>query len=119
MARVLVVDDEALIAMMLSDLITEYGHETVGPAHSEGQALDLVATTPIDAAILDVTLGDHDCFAVAEALGKRGIPFAFATGHGAQAMPDAFRERITVSKPFDFDVVRRLIDDLVTPSAQV
>jgi CheY-like chemotaxis protein len=113
MARVLVVDDEALIAMMLSDLLAEYGHETVGPAHTEGQALELVASTPIDAAILDVTLGDHDCFAVAEALRKRGIPFAFATGHGVQAMPDAFRERMTVSKPFDFEVVRRLVDDLV------
>lgn len=113
MARVLVVDDEALIAMMLSDLLAEYGHETVGPAHTEGQALELVASTPIDAAILDVTLGDHDCFAVAEALRKQGIPFAFATGHGVQAMPDAFRERMTVSKPFDFEVVRRLVDDLV------
>jgi len=116
MARVLVVDDEALIAMMLSDLLTEYGHETVGPAYSESQALALVDSSKIDAAILDVTLGDHDCFAVAEALGARGIPFAFATGHGAHAMPDAFREQRTVSKPFDFDVVRRLIDDLVTPA---
>ncbi len=115
MARVLVVDDEALIAMMLSDLIVEYGHETVGPAHSEDQALQLVASTPIDAAILDVTLGDHDCFAVAEALGARGIPFAFATGHGVQSMPDEFRERMTVSKPFDFEIVRKLIDELVAP----
>jgi CheY-like chemotaxis protein len=116
MARVLVVDDEALIAMMLSDLIAEYGHETVGPAHSEGQALELVASTPIDAAILDVTLGDQDCFAVARALGDRGIPFAFATGHGVQSMPDAFRERRTVSKPFDFEMVKRLIDELVAPA---
>ncbi|HRO51448.1 MAG TPA: response regulator [Hyphomicrobium sp.] len=117
MARVLVVDDEALIAMMLSDLLAEYGHETVGPAHSESQALELVASTRIDAAILDVTLGDHDCFGVAEALGQLGIPFAFATGHGAHAMPDAFRERITVSKPFDFEVVRQIVDELVTPEA--
>jgi DNA-binding response OmpR family regulator len=113
MARVLVVDDEALITMMLSDLLAEDGHETVGPAHSEGQALDLVSSSHIDAAILDVTLGDHDCFAVAEALRGKGIPFVFATGHGAHAMPDAFRERITVSKPFDFEVVRRLINNLV------
>lgn len=118
MARVLVVDDEALIAMMLSDLLTEYGHETVGPAHSEGQALELVASTPIDAAILDVTLGDHTCFAVAEELGQRGIPFAFATGHGAQSMPDAFRERMTVSKPFDFEAVRRIVDSLVGSEAR-
>jgi CheY-like chemotaxis protein len=113
MARVLVVDDEALIAMMLSDLLSEYGHETVGPAHSEAQALELVKSTAIDAAILDVTLGDHDCFAVAAALGERGIPFAFATGHGAHAMPDAFRTRKTVSKPFDFEVVKQIVDDLV------
>jgi len=116
MARVLVVDDEALIAMMLGELLAEFGHETVGPAYSESQALALVGSTQIDAAILDVTLGDHDCFAVAEALGARGIPFAFATGHGVHAMPDAFRERKTLSKPFDFDVVGRLINDLVAPS---
>lgn len=97
MARVLVVDDEALIAMMLCDLLSEFGHQTVGPAYSEGQALELIASTEIDAAILDVTLGDHDCFGVATVLGERGIPFAFATGHGAHAVPDAFRERITVS----------------------
>ena len=117
MARVLVVDDEALIAMMLCDLLAEYGHETVGPAYSESQALDLVASARIDAAILDVTLGDHDCFGVAEVLGQRGIPFAFATGHGSHAMPDAFRGRITVSKPFDFEAVRRIVNELVTPSA--
>jgi CheY-like chemotaxis protein len=116
MARVLVVDDEALIAMMLSDLLAEYGHETVGPAYSESQALALVGSAEIDAAILDVTLGDHDSFAVAQALGARGIPFAFATGHGVHAMPDAFREQKRVSKPFVFDVVRRLINDLVAPS---
>lgn len=117
MARVLIVDDEALIAMMLSDLLTEFGHDTVGPAHSEGQALELVQSTPIDAAILDVTLGDQDCFAVAKALGERGIPFAFATGHGAQSMPDGYRELRTVSKPFDFEVVRRLVDELVATPA--
>ena len=119
MARVLVVDDEALIAMMLSDLLTEFGHETVGPAHSEGQALELVQSAPIDAAILDVTLGDQDCFAIAQALGERGIPFAFATGHGAQSMPDAFRAQKTVSKPFDFEVVKRLVDELVGSRASL
>lgn len=117
MARVLVVDDEALIAMMLSDLIAEYGHETVGPAHSEGQALELLDTTRVDAAILDVTLGDQDSFNVADVLGRRGIPFAFATGHGVHAMPDAYRDYRTVSKPFDFEVVQRVIDELVGPQA--
>lgn len=119
MARVLVVDDEALIAMMLSDLLAEYGHETVGPAHSEGQALELIETTRVDAAILDVTLGDQNSFTVAAALSGRGIPFAFATGHGVHAMPDAFRGRKTVSKPFDFDVVRLLVDELVGPQARI
>lgn len=117
MARVLVVDDEALIAMMLSDLLSEYGHEIVGPAHSEAQALELVSTSNMDAAILDVTLGDQDCFAVASALRKQGVPFAFATGHGVHSMPEEFRDCITVSKPFDFEVVRRLVDGLVAPEA--
>jgi DNA-binding response OmpR family regulator len=113
MARVLVVDDEALIAMMLGDLLSEYGHETVGPAHSESQALELIASTDVDAAILDVTLGDHDCFTIARALQRQGVPFAFATGHGTHAVPDDFRDCVTVSKPFDFDAIRTLVTDLI------
>ncbi|WP_439543443.1 response regulator [Hyphomicrobium sp.] len=116
MARVLIVDDEALIAMMLGDLLAEYGHETVGPAHSESQALELIASSDIDAAILDVTLGDHDCFAVARALQRLGVPFAFATGHGTHAAPDEFRDYVTVSKPFDFEAVRKLVSDLIRQS---
>lgn len=99
--------------MMLGDLLSEYGHETVGPAYSESQALDLLNGAQIDAAILDVTLGDHDSFAVARALRGRGVPFAFATGHGSHAMPDDLRDCTTVSKPFDFDVVRRLVSELL------
>lgn len=119
MARVLIVDDEALIAMMLGDLLSEYGHQTVGPAHSEGQALDLIASSDIDAAILDVTLGDHDCFTVARSLQQLGIPFAFATGHGTHALPDDLRNHVTVSKPFDFEIVRKLVTELIGQSNAV
>lgn len=113
MAKVLVVDDEPLIAMMIADWIAEQGLETVGPAHSVSQALDLIKTQAVDAAILDVSLGEGDCYAIADALAERGIPFAFATGHGADAVAKRFSAIVAVTKPFDFEVVRSVVSTLL------
>lgn len=113
MAKILVVDDEPLIAMMLADWLAEQGQETVGPAHTEGQALELIDERPIDAAILDVSLGDGDCFGIAARLHDMGIPFAFATGLGGDAVIEEFRVNPKMSKPFNFEAVARVLDALV------
>jgi CheY-like chemotaxis protein len=113
MPKILVVDDEPLIAMMIADWLAEQGLETMGPAHSVSQALALLEQGAADAAILDVSLGDGDCYDIAEALSAKGIPFAFATGHGAEAMARRFADVVTVSKPFDFEVVRSVVAKLL------
>lgn len=113
MPKVLIVDDEPLIAMMLSDWMTEQGVEPVGPAHSVAQALSLLEAGPVDAAVLDVSLGDGNSYAIADALSQKGIPFAFATGHGANSVAERFKGVITVTKPFDFEVVSGVVARLL------
>src|SRR5665213_1531012 len=106
MPRILLLDDEPLIAMMMADWLTELGCETVGPADTVATALQLIEETGVDGAILDVSLGDGSSFAVAQALRRRGIPFAFATGHGADKLADGFADTLLLPKPFDFAAVK-------------
>ncbi len=113
MPRILVVDDEPLIAMMLTDWLAEQGVETAGPAHTVAQALSVIDAIKIDAAVLDISLGDDDCYAVADMLASRGIPFAFATGHSSDSLAERFKGVATVTKPFDFEVVRQAISRLL------
>ena len=80
MARILVIDDEPLIAMAVSEWLADLGHVVVGPAADLASALAL-AEEPIDAAILDVSLGKDDSAPVARRLIDKKIPFAVASGH--------------------------------------
>ena len=109
MSEILVVDDEPLIAMMLADWLKDEGHIVVGPAHSLEQAGEIMARERITAAILDVSLGEQQSFALAAELQERKIPFAFATGHSAKSVPAEFQHVATISKPFDFEIVRRIV----------
>ena len=101
--RVLVVEDEALVAMLLEDMLADHGCVVAGAASRIGQALDLLADPSVvfDAAILDVNLGGEPIFPVAEALAARGFPFVFATGYGAGGLPESWRNRPTLQKPFN------------------
>jgi len=109
MPRVLVVDDEPLIAMMVEDWLSELQYETVGPVGSAPEALALIGGVELDGAILDVNLGGHDSFAVAAALRDRSIPFAFATGHGHARIEERFKDAPTLLKPYDFESVRKVL----------
>jgi CheY-like chemotaxis protein len=117
MPRVLVVEDEPLIAMLVEDWLAELDCETVGPAGSVAAALELVGGNELDGAILDVSLEGHDSFAVADALRARHIPFAFATGHGAGRIVDRFRDTPTLAKPYDFERVREVVATLLDRDA--
>jgi DNA-binding response OmpR family regulator len=111
--RILVVDDEPLIAAMLADWIAELGHEPVGPASSEQSARALIEAGPLNAAILDVSLQSGDSFALAQACRERALPFAFATGHGRTALPLEFADAAVLAKPFDFQTVSALLSALL------
>jgi hypothetical protein len=80
-----------------------------------GQALDMVADPALafDAAILDVNLGGDPIFPVAEALAARGAPFVFATGYGAGGLPESWRNRPTLQKPFNHQDVGRALAEAV------
>ena len=100
--RVLLVEDETLVAMLLEDMIVELGGTVVGSASRVERALEMVrdGTTEIDLAVLDVNLGGAEAFPVANALVERGVPFAFSTGYGNSGLPPAWRDRPTLQKPF-------------------
>jgi CheY-like chemotaxis protein len=99
--RVLVLEDEMMVAMMLEDMLGDLGCRPVGPAASVVEALDLARTLPLDAALLDVNLSYGETgYPVADALAARGVPFAFVTGYGAEAIHPDHRSRPTLQKPF-------------------
>jgi len=108
--RVLVVEDEAIVAMLLENILEDIGCTPVGPALGLEQALSLVAAeTALDAAILDVNLRGERVYPVAEALSGRGIPIIFATGYGEGGVEGAWRGRPTVQKPYTVDDIVRTL----------
>ncbi|HVN01147.1 MAG TPA: response regulator [Caulobacteraceae bacterium] len=101
--RVMVVEDEGLIALMIEDMLEDLGCEVVLSAAGVGQALAWIeAGGEADAALLDVNLGGEAVFPVAEALARRGVPFAFTTGYG-EAHDPRFRGAPLLSKPIKPD----------------
>jgi CheY-like chemotaxis protein len=96
---ILIVEDEMLVAMVLEDMLTELGCEVVKAARVS-KAVQLVTTAAIDGAILDVNVAGEAVDPVAHALQERGIPFIFSSGYGAGGLPAEYRDRPTLSKPF-------------------
>jgi CheY-like chemotaxis protein len=114
MSRILVVEDEALIAAMMDEWLSELGYTTVGPAGSVAAALALLeGGVPPDGVILDVSLGDETSYAIADKLTAMGVPFAFSTGHSDSSLLPRYRGRLTLSKPFDFDELERVVASFV------
>lgn len=101
-ARVLVLEDETLVSMMVEDMLLDLGCEVLGPFAKLDQALEFVgkAGGGIDAALLDVNLGGVRSFPMAEALAVKGVPFVFTTGYDESGLPDVWRGRPTLRKPF-------------------
>jgi DNA-binding response OmpR family regulator len=116
--RILVVDDEPLISMLMEDWLVELGCEVVGPARSVQDGMDLAGSADLDAAILDLHLNGHKSYDVAMALLARGVPFAFATGDGHIDPAAGFPNPILLPKPFDFDAVKIVVGKLLKPAAR-
>ena len=113
--RVLVVEDESLLAETLCDLMQEAGCEIVGPAATVAAALRRIEAVRIDVALLDIRLKRETSFPVARALRARGIPFLFLTSYQQSQLPDDLGDALVVEKPFSptalVDIVRRLARD--------
>ncbi|MBA3811206.1 MAG: response regulator [Caulobacteraceae bacterium] len=100
-ARVLVVEDEAMIAMLVEDMLAGFGCAVVGPAHGLEDGLALARSeTGIDAALLDVNLAGQPVFALADALRARGVPMIFSTGYGEDGLRNVDRGAPVLQKPF-------------------
>jgi CheY-like chemotaxis protein len=98
--RILIVEDEMLVAMNVEDMLLELGHEVAGLASRLGPALALARESRFDAAMLDVNLAGEPSFPVADLLIERGIPFLFATGYGRQGIAERYRDYPMLQKPF-------------------
>ena len=113
MPRILIVDDEPLISMMVEGWLNELGCEVVGPAGSVQDGLKLIASRELDAAILDINLGGQDCYLMANTLEQRGVPFAFASGGSDLRAAQSFKNPIFLQKPFDFQGVKTVLGKLL------
>ncbi len=99
--RVLFVEDEAMVSILIEDMLLDLGVEVVGPASKLDEALALARHAEVEAAVLDINIGGQLTYSVADVLRGRDIPVIFATGYGASALPDRFRDTLTLHKPFD------------------
>ena len=111
-ARVLVVEDESLLAETLCDLLQDAGLEPVGPAATVAAALRLIEQGRIDAALLDIRLKRETSFPVAHLLRQRGIPWVFLTSYQQHQLPEDLADATVIEKPFSppalVEIVRRL-----------
>ena len=107
--RVLIVEDEMLIGMLLEDMLADIGLEVVAVISRVKEALAAVHDKTFDLAILDVHLHGESAFPVADALIARGIPFVFATGYGERGLPETYRGRPVLQKPFSKDELDRVL----------
>jgi DNA-binding response OmpR family regulator len=110
--RILVVEDEYLIAIELKRWLMTAGATVIGPVPSVDQALDLIEDDTPDGAVLDVNLGDGDTvYEVADKLGAVGVPYLFATGDVKLAETSVYRHRPRLEKPFvEAELVRALVE---------
>jgi DNA-binding response OmpR family regulator len=117
--RILVVDDEPLISMLVENWLTELGCEVAGPARSVQDGLDLVTGTELDGAILDINLGNEKSYLIADALRQRNVPIAFATGDGLVGAALSIKDPLLLHKPFDFEKVKAVLGKLLDRTPKV
>lgn len=110
--RILVIEDEALVAMLVEDALSDAGFAVIGPARTVAEALELLAQHSPTAAVLDLNLGGENSLSVADALAARRIPFLVATGYGSAGLPPAHRHVPVLPKPYDPADLTTMLDRL-------
>lgn len=98
--RVLVVEDEMLLAMLMEDTLADFGCDVVGPVAGVAAGVRLAICEPLDGAILDINVAGTEVFPVADVLAKRNIPFVFVSGYGSGHLPPEWKGRPILQKPF-------------------
>ena len=117
--KVLIVEDEPLVAMMIEDAVIEAGHEIAGTLGTMHDALGAIASLDFDVALLDMNLGGQQAHPLPVAMTARGKPFAFVTGYGEAGVLAQFRHMPVVTKPFiATEIAEALVQlqEVLTPS---
>ena len=107
--RVLIVEDEPLLALNIDDMLTELGYSVAGTATRIETALLLAANREFEIAVLDINLAGSNTFPVADILRARGIPFVFTSGYGPGGLVDGYREAHLLTKPFGIRELEHII----------
>ncbi len=107
--RVLVVEDEMLVAMLVEDMLVDLGHVPVGPATRLETGMEMAKSEALDLAILDVNLNGKKSFPIAELLTDRGIPVIFATGYGLSGLDQQFASFPVMTKPFSMAALEKTV----------
>jgi CheY-like chemotaxis protein len=113
--RVLVVEDEMIVAWLLQDLLADLGCVVIGPAANVNQALGMVEAEAVDAAVLDVNLNGQMSYPVADALAARGVPFVFTTGYAKDGVLERYRANPILQKPYHRSAFCDTVAKLLTP----
>ncbi len=116
--RILIVEDSSLITLAMQDVCDTLGWALVGPAVTLTDGLRLARDEAIDAALLDVEIGESQSFDIADVLHRRAIPFAFTTGHSIERVwPARFSSAPILRKPFRMASIEQVINRLLATTA--
>ena len=113
MPRLLVVEDEYLIRMLLEDMLDDLGYGIAAAVGTLSEARQIAADGDFSAAILDVNLDGQEIYPVADILTKRGLPFVFVTGYGERRLPEPYRGRPALQKPFQAEQLKTTLAGLL------
>ena len=113
--RVFVVEDEIMIRMLLEDMLGDLGYTVAAAAGRIDEAMPFARDAEFDVAILDINLNGETVYPVAEILAARGLPFVFSTGYGERGLPDTYRNRPTLQKPFQLEGLKSTLTELMGP----
>jgi DNA-binding response OmpR family regulator len=113
---VLLVEDEALVGLMIADFLREIGYRVIGPFTKTEDGIQVAKTARLAAAVLDVNIGGEEIYPLAECLVRRNIPFIFVTGYGADSIDRRFSDVPVLQKPVDRELLRRVLATRMAPA---
>ena len=114
---VFLVEDEVMIRMMVADMLEELGYSIAAEAGDISEAIRLAQSTDFDVAILDVNVNGKVISPVADLIKARNRPFIFATGYGSSGLPEEYRDRPSLQKPFQIETLARVIENTLKSTA--
>lgn len=114
--KVLVVEDEALVAMLVEDALLDAGFAVIGPAATVEEALHLLGQEKPDAVVLDLNLAGETSTPIADVLAERGIPYVIATGYGSAGLPAGHQGAMVLAKPYDPTELTAMLGRICAPA---